>query len=239
MMHLSYCNMFIARHDFVDGYCSWMFDVMGKLEGRISLDGYDTGHKRIYGYFTEVMLNVYVQKHNLRRKYFQPVSSSEKKTKVLGFLKNIPGLRALSHAFMPGRKAEIDLWKRKVGARGESTRRFIAGLKENYPDSICVPDISGLKEYVHFIGFHEIESGTTGKFMYILADTDCTPGNEAVLAVFMPRDFADVDGLPEAVKDVTSRIAGKFGGAVILPEVILRGEAPVSLKEAGIRAIML
>ena len=67
--YLSYCNMFIAKREFVNDYCEWLFDVLAKVEGRISLQDYDTQHKRIYGYFAEVLLNVYIHRHAKRCKY--------------------------------------------------------------------------------------------------------------------------------------------------------------------------
>ena len=66
--HYYSCNVFIARREFVDEYCTWLFDVLGELEKSISLEGYDTQHKRIYGYMAEHLLNVYVHRHNLRVK---------------------------------------------------------------------------------------------------------------------------------------------------------------------------
>ena len=60
------CNVFIARREFVSGYCAWLFEVLGRLEGRISLEGYDTQHKRIYGYMAEHLLNVYIHRHNMK-----------------------------------------------------------------------------------------------------------------------------------------------------------------------------
>lgn len=67
--HYSPCNVFISSRKFVDEYCTWLFDVLGEVEKRTSLEGYDTQHKRIYGYMAEHLLNVYVHKHNPRVKY--------------------------------------------------------------------------------------------------------------------------------------------------------------------------
>ncbi len=68
--HISQCNMFIARREFTKGYCEWLFDILAKIEDRISFKGDETKHARIYGYISEFLLNVYVVRHNLRCKLF-------------------------------------------------------------------------------------------------------------------------------------------------------------------------
>ena len=72
--NLSYFNMLIARADIFDKYCEWLFDVLGKIEERCDLSDYDTQHKRLYGYLSEVLLNVYFEKHAIRRQYVGVVS---------------------------------------------------------------------------------------------------------------------------------------------------------------------
>lgn len=66
--HLSYCNMIIAKKDIIDEYCEWLFEVLGRCEKVIEIDGYDAEHKRIYGYFAEVLMNVYLRKNQIREK---------------------------------------------------------------------------------------------------------------------------------------------------------------------------
>ncbi|MBR0069993.1 MAG: DUF4422 domain-containing protein, partial [Synergistaceae bacterium] len=36
--HYSACNMLIARRKLIDDYCTWLFDVLSKVEDRISFD---------------------------------------------------------------------------------------------------------------------------------------------------------------------------------------------------------
>ena len=68
--NISYLNMFVAKKEVCDAYCSWLFDVLGKTEQRIGgLEDYDDLHRRIFGYMAEVLLNVWVLKHGLRVKY--------------------------------------------------------------------------------------------------------------------------------------------------------------------------
>ena len=89
--HYYGCNMFVARRDFVDNYCTWLFDILGEVEKRTSLEGYDTQHKRIYGYMAEHLLNVYVHRHNLKVKSFTRIYIISE-SRLATLLKKIPFL---------------------------------------------------------------------------------------------------------------------------------------------------
>ena len=67
--NLSYFNMLIARAEVFDSYCRWLFDVLGRIEERCDLTGYDAQRKRLYGYLSEVLLNVYFEKHSIKKQY--------------------------------------------------------------------------------------------------------------------------------------------------------------------------
>ncbi len=67
--HLSYLNMFIAGKEQTAAYCEWLFGVLGKVEERIDVEGYDAQHRRVFGYLAEVLLNVWILKNRLRVKY--------------------------------------------------------------------------------------------------------------------------------------------------------------------------
>lgn len=69
--NLSYRNMLIAKSDVFDDYSSWVFGALNSIEERIDISTYDSQHKRIFGYFAEVLLNVYVRKHCLNAKHYQ------------------------------------------------------------------------------------------------------------------------------------------------------------------------
>ena len=68
--HLNYFNMLIAKSSVFDAYCEWIFDVLGKIEKKCDLSGYDAQHSRIYGYLSEVLQNVYIKKNGLSKKNF-------------------------------------------------------------------------------------------------------------------------------------------------------------------------
>lgn len=72
----SYCNMFIISHKKLDEYCTWLFKILFELEKITDLNGYSIQQKRIYGYLSEILLNVWVLKNNLKVKYL-PISKIE------------------------------------------------------------------------------------------------------------------------------------------------------------------
>ena len=105
---ISACNMFIAGREIVNGYCTWMFDVLEKLEGRISLEGYDVNHARIYGYLSEFLLDVYMYRNNLKPAYFYKIFIEENavtrfKISTVRALRRIPGLANVVRAYRKSR----------------------------------------------------------------------------------------------------------------------------------------
>lgn len=62
----SYCNMMVSNRQVLNAYCSWLFDILFDLENRIDLTGYTLAEARIYGYLSEILLNVWVEHNQLR-----------------------------------------------------------------------------------------------------------------------------------------------------------------------------
>jgi hypothetical protein len=85
---LSFYNMFICRRDIFDDYCSWLFKILGTLEGRLNIEHYNPVQKRIYGYMAEKLLNVYVEKHKLKKRFFPIywISEEEQNDSLLHYL---------------------------------------------------------------------------------------------------------------------------------------------------------
>lgn len=75
--NLSYCNLFIAKKEFIDQYCSWLFPLLDRIERKTDISHYDKNHKRIYGYLAEVLLNVYIKKNRIRFKTLDVVKLNE------------------------------------------------------------------------------------------------------------------------------------------------------------------
>ena len=54
-------NMFIMKKEPFNAYCSWLFDVLFRLEQRLDISGYDPVSRRVFGYVGERLLDVWVE----------------------------------------------------------------------------------------------------------------------------------------------------------------------------------
>lgn len=61
-------NMFIMKKDVLDGYCTWLFDILFELEKKMKGAKYDAFHSRFYGRVSELLLDVYLNTNNLKYK---------------------------------------------------------------------------------------------------------------------------------------------------------------------------
>ena len=62
-------NMFVMKKELFDSYASWLFDILFELEKRIDISSYDNYQKRVYGFLSERLFNVWLRKNgNLRVK---------------------------------------------------------------------------------------------------------------------------------------------------------------------------
>lgn len=58
-------NMIITKKEIFNEYCEWLFGVFDKLEKKIDVnDGRDNYNKRVYGFISERLLNVWLLKNN-------------------------------------------------------------------------------------------------------------------------------------------------------------------------------
>lgn len=121
--NISYCNMLIASGAVVDGYCEWLFRIIEDVERKVDLEGYDASHKRIFGYYSEVLLNVYIKHNHLKPKYVYMVSlsdnSGKKKLKYAS--------RLMANRFL----AATGVYPRYVNPLWEARYRY---LKASYKD---------------------------------------------------------------------------------------------------------
>lgn len=56
-------NMFIMKREPLDKYCTWMFDILGKVEKQVDISSYNTYEQRVFGFLSELMLDVWLD-HN-------------------------------------------------------------------------------------------------------------------------------------------------------------------------------
>jgi hypothetical protein len=59
-------NMFIGHRAVVDQYCSWLFEVLAAVEAEVDVSGYTEKEKRVFGYISELLLDVWIEVNQLR-----------------------------------------------------------------------------------------------------------------------------------------------------------------------------
>jgi hypothetical protein len=58
---ISTYNMFIMRKNIFDEYCSWLFEILFELEGKVEISK-NPYQARLFGFLSERLLNVYIDK---------------------------------------------------------------------------------------------------------------------------------------------------------------------------------
>lgn len=53
-------NMLIMKRNAFESYCSFMFDVLGKLENSINISEYSVQEARVFGYISELLMDVWL-----------------------------------------------------------------------------------------------------------------------------------------------------------------------------------
>ncbi|EHR1327904.1 DUF4422 domain-containing protein [Clostridium perfringens] len=61
-------NMFIMKRELADEYCEWLFFILNELEKRIDATQYDAFQARLFGRVSERLLNVWIEKNNIKYK---------------------------------------------------------------------------------------------------------------------------------------------------------------------------
>ncbi len=58
-------NMFVMKKDKFDEYCEWLFDILFELEKRIDISSYNQYEARVFGFLSERLFNVWLEKQEL------------------------------------------------------------------------------------------------------------------------------------------------------------------------------
>ena len=57
--------MFAMKKELFDAYCTWLFDILFTLEKRIDISGYTPYDARVFGFLSERLFNVWLEKQGL------------------------------------------------------------------------------------------------------------------------------------------------------------------------------
>ena len=59
-------NMFVMKKEILNEYCTWLFDILFELEKRTDPSKYDSFHARFYGRVSELLLDVWINKNQIK-----------------------------------------------------------------------------------------------------------------------------------------------------------------------------
>lgn len=61
-------NMFICYKELADNYFNWLFSIFDGMKNEINLSEYDESNRRVYGFLSEFLLSVFIERNDLRVK---------------------------------------------------------------------------------------------------------------------------------------------------------------------------
>ncbi len=62
--HMYTCNMVITKKEIFNDYMKWLFDILFEVEKRVDISKYSDYNKRIYGFLSERLFNVWLDLNN-------------------------------------------------------------------------------------------------------------------------------------------------------------------------------
>lgn len=65
----SYCNMMVTNRENFKKYTEWLFCILEYVEENTDISNYRSAEARIFGYLSEILLNVWVDHNQLKVKY--------------------------------------------------------------------------------------------------------------------------------------------------------------------------
>ena len=87
-------NMFICNFELADEYFTWLFEVLSMTEKEIDFSTYPEDNKRVLGFFSEILLTVFVRKHDLKVKEHYLFLSARKMPLIQPLIRRFPKISA-------------------------------------------------------------------------------------------------------------------------------------------------
>ena len=81
--------MFISKKEIFNDYYKWLFDILLELENRVDITNYSDYDKRIYGFLSERLFRVWLEKNNNLKIKEMPVYNTEQKVFPQRFVRTI------------------------------------------------------------------------------------------------------------------------------------------------------
>lgn len=77
--YLYACNMFVTSRELLDDYFSFLFPLLLDLESKIPYKSYDDYQRRIFGFLSERIFNIYLARNNLYLKEYPVLDTDVKR----------------------------------------------------------------------------------------------------------------------------------------------------------------
>ena len=58
-------NMLLMKRDILDRYCTWLFDILFRLEAELDISQYSPKDRRVFGYVSERLLDVWLEANQI------------------------------------------------------------------------------------------------------------------------------------------------------------------------------
>ena len=122
-----FTNMFVMKWEIFDAYCQWLFGILGELERELDISSYSTQQRRVFGFLSEWMFNIFMAKY----------TRDNPRCKILElqrtFVRNAEAVQTISPAFscdaVPIVLSFDDKYAKYAGALIESIKENAAADK--------------------------------------------------------------------------------------------------------------
>ena len=72
---VSLFNMMFCKAELFDSYCEWLFSILFDLEKCVDMTNFTDYQKRLYGFLSERLLNIWVKKERLKVKHLSVINT--------------------------------------------------------------------------------------------------------------------------------------------------------------------
>lgn len=92
---LSLCNMVVTSKKIYDEYSNFLFHILERVESETDLSSYDSYNARLYGFLSEVLMNVFFEKNKQYHIKYLDICNTETSTTKQYFIKIAASIRRM------------------------------------------------------------------------------------------------------------------------------------------------
>lgn len=147
-----YGNLMVTTRELFEHYAEWLFDILFEVEKRIDVASYDLYNQRVFGFLSEQMLKIWIEKNGLKV-YEGTVGITAEKAETVEFklamtqlvkMKQIDQARQMFYEYLKVRpdvrlelsdiRGEIPIIEQLLYIAGEEEQRGLLGLMRRSND---------------------------------------------------------------------------------------------------------